>query len=108
MVKLKNKYVIGTHVMFFEIEMYKDFIDGLVNLLETVENKENVTIDLCFNLSEQIEKIYNSDQWQKYIISIAIRSINSIPDAFKRNPDTFLSSLEKKPSKFCITILGTQ
>ena len=41
-------------------------------------------------------------------ISIAIRSINSIPDAFKRNPDTFLSSLEKKPSKFCITILGTQ
>jgi len=55
--KLKNKYVIGTHVMFFEIEMYKDFIDGLVNLLETVENKDNVTIDLCFNLSEQIEKI---------------------------------------------------
>ena len=43
--------------MFFEIEMYKDFIDGLVNLLETVENKENVTIDLCFNMSEKIEKI---------------------------------------------------
>ena len=43
--------------MFFEIEMYKDFVDGLVNLLETVENKDNVTIDLCFNLSEQIEKI---------------------------------------------------
>lgn len=43
--------------MFFEIEMYKDFIEGLVNLLETVENKENVTIDLCLNMSEQIEKI---------------------------------------------------
>ena len=57
MIELKNKYVIGTHVMFFEIEMYKDFVDGLVNLLETVENKDNVTIDLCFNLSEQIEKI---------------------------------------------------
>ena len=57
MTKLKNKYVIGTHVMFFEIEMYKDFIDGLVNLLETVENKDNVTIDLCFNVSEEIEKI---------------------------------------------------
>ena len=57
MVNLKNKYVIGTHVMFFEIEMYKDFIEGLVNLLEDVENKDNVTIDLCFNLSENIEKI---------------------------------------------------
>ena len=57
MVKLKNKYVIGTHIMFFEIEMYKDFIDGMVNLLETVENKDNVTIDLCFNMSQMLEKI---------------------------------------------------
>ena len=57
MTKLTNKYVIGTHVMFFEIEMYKDFIDGMVNLLETVENKENVTIDLCFNLLQHFEKI---------------------------------------------------
>ena len=55
--ELKNKYVIGTHVMFFEIEMYKDFIDGLVNLLEPVKNKKYVTIDLCFNLSQKIEKI---------------------------------------------------
>jgi len=55
--KLNKKYVIGTHVMWFEIEMYADFIDGMVNLLETVENKENVTIDLCFNLLEHFEKI---------------------------------------------------
>ncbi len=26
MIKLKNKYVIGTHVMWFEIEMFKEFI----------------------------------------------------------------------------------
>ena len=57
MVLLKNKYVIGTHVMFFEIEMFKDFIDGMINLLETVENKENVIVDLCFNLSQKLEKI---------------------------------------------------
>ena len=57
MIELNKKYVIGTNVMFFEIEMYKDFIDGLVNLLENVENKENVYIDLCFNLSQLIEKI---------------------------------------------------
>ena len=60
MVKLKRKYAIGTNVMFFEIEMYKDFIDGLVNLLETVENKENVYIELCFNMCQLLEKIdYN-------------------------------------------------
>ena len=43
--------------MFFEIEMFKDFVDGMVNLLETVENKKNVTVDLCFNLSQKLEKI---------------------------------------------------
>ena len=57
MIKLNKKYVIGTHVMFFEIEMYKDFINGLVNLLETVDNKENVIVDLCLNTTEQIETI---------------------------------------------------
>ena len=57
MIKLDKKYVIGTNVMWFEIEMYKDFIEGLVNLLETVENKENVYIDLCFNMSQVLEKI---------------------------------------------------
>jgi len=57
LVNLKNKYVIGTHVMFFEIEMFKDFIDGLINLLETVENKDAVLVDLCFNLSQKLEKI---------------------------------------------------
>ena len=56
MTKLTKKYVIGTHVMWFEIEMYNDFINGMVNLLETVENKENVTIDLCLNMLEHFEK----------------------------------------------------
>ena len=61
MTKLSKKYVIGTHVMWFEIEMYNDFINGMVNLLETVENKENVTIDLCFNMLEHFEKV----DWDK-------------------------------------------
>ena len=57
MTKLKNKYVIGCHVMFYEIEIYKEYIDGLINLMETVDNKENVYFDFCFNVSEKIEKI---------------------------------------------------
>jgi hypothetical protein len=69
MIKLNKKYVIGTHVMFFEIEMYKDFIDGLVNLLETVENKENVTIDLFLNLSQHLEKIDTDKMTESDILS---------------------------------------
>jgi len=57
MINLKNKYVIGVHVMFFEIEIFKEYIDGLINLLTDVKNKENVILDFCFNVSEHIEKI---------------------------------------------------
>jgi len=57
--KLSKRYVIGTHVMWFEIEMYKDFLDGLENLLKNIDEDSlyNVTVDICFNMSEVIEKI---------------------------------------------------
>ena len=72
MVNLTKKYVIGTHVMWFEIEMYSDFIDGMVNLLETVENKENVTIDLCFNLLQHFEKI-DTEKIKKHELMIKFK-----------------------------------
>jgi|TARA_R110000824_G_scaffold333971_3_gene520509 hypothetical protein len=69
---LNKKYVIGTHVMWFEIEMYADFIDGMVNLLETVENKENVTIDLCFNMLQHFEKV-DTDKIKKHELLIKFK-----------------------------------
>ena len=71
-VKLDKTYVIGTHVMWFEIEMYSDFIDGMVNLLETVENKENVTIDLCFNMLEHFEKV-DEDKIKKHELYVKFK-----------------------------------
>ena len=68
-IKLNKKYVIGTHIMWFEIEMYKDFIDGMVNLLDTVDNKENVTIDLCLNLSQHLETIDTNQITESDILS---------------------------------------
>ena len=70
--KLNKKYVIGTHVMWFEIEMYADFIKGMVNLLETVENRENVTIDLCFNMLQHFEKVDN-DKIKKHELVIKFK-----------------------------------
>ncbi len=57
--KLSKRYVIGTHVMWFEIEMYEDFLNGLVNLLTNIDEDSlyNVDVDICFNMSEVIEKI---------------------------------------------------
>ena len=70
--KLEKKYVIGTHVMWFEIEMYADFIGGIVNLLETVDNKENVIIDLCFNMLQHFEKVDN-DKIKKHELVIKFK-----------------------------------
>ena len=67
--KLKRKYVIGVHVMFFEIEIFKEYIDGLLNLLNTVENKENVVLDFCFNTSEHLEQIDTSQITKEELIS---------------------------------------
>lgn len=68
--KLKNKYVIGCHVMFYEIKMYKEYIEGLINTLEDVDNKENIYLDLCFNISEKIEKIDTSKISRDQLISL--------------------------------------
>ena len=54
---LQNKYVIGVHVMWFEIEMFQGYCDALINTMETVENPNNITIDICFNMTEVLEKI---------------------------------------------------
>ena len=69
MSKLEKRYVIGTHVMWFEIEMFADFIDGMINLMETVENKENVTIDFILNMSEKLEQIDTDKITSKQIIA---------------------------------------
>ena len=72
MANLSRTYVIGTHVMWFEIEMYSDFIDGMINLLQTVENKENVTIDLCLNLLQHFEEV-DTDKIKKHDIFVKFK-----------------------------------
>ena len=80
MTKLKNKYVIGCHVMFYEIEIYKEYIDGLINLLETIDNKENVYLDLCFNISEKIEKIDTDKISKEELLKLFKEGITRLKD----------------------------
>ena len=94
--KLNNKYVIGTNIMWFEIEMYKDFIDGLVNLLDNdIENKENVIIDLCLNLSQHLEKLDVSKITEDKIINKFYKGVDKIKklgyevNAFQVEKDEF-------------------
>ena len=61
--KVQYKYAIGIHVMFYEIEMLSTYVDGLLNLLSTVDNKENVYLDFSFNTSQFFEKIDSRHRW---------------------------------------------
>jgi hypothetical protein len=54
---LNKKYIIGTHIMFYEIDMVGEFIESIIQAIKPVKNRKNITIDLEFNLSEVFEKI---------------------------------------------------
>lgn len=54
---LRQKYAIGCLVMFYEIEMFRDYVDGILNMIKDIENKENIIIDFCFNTTQFFETI---------------------------------------------------
>jgi len=55
--KISNKSCIGMHVQFYEIDMVGESVTAIINACNEVDNKENITIDICFNLSQYIEQI---------------------------------------------------
>ena len=93
--KLKKKYIIGTHVMFYEIEALKDFVQSYKNAMDEVENKENVTFELFYNMSEMFETI-DTDQISRQEL---LNKYNSICDDLEKNgyPITKIVYEGKKP-----------
>ena len=89
-IKLEKKYVIGVHVMFFEIEIYKEYIDGLINLLNTIKNKENITLDFCFNISEKIEEIDKSKITEEKLIEKFNKGIHRLKEIGMENINTII------------------
>jgi len=54
--KLDNRYIIGCHCMFYEIDMVEEYLNSLQLALEEIDNKENVKIEMMWNMSEYFEK----------------------------------------------------
>lgn len=79
--KLKNKYVVGCLVMWYEVEMFPEYIKSCVQMMEGIENPENVTFHFCFNLQEHLEKYDRShgqyiDFLSKKLVDIATPMAN--------------------------------
>jgi hypothetical protein len=64
---LKNKYAIGTHIMFYEIDMIDDFVNSCIIALGNVDNKTNVVFDFCLNMSQYFES-YDTPNRKEYVI----------------------------------------
>jgi len=54
---LNKKYIIGTHVMFYEVDMIHEFVKSLQQTIQEIANPENITVDFEFNVSEVFEEI---------------------------------------------------
>ena len=78
--KLSHKYIIGTHIMFYEIEMVKEHVQSIINAIETVDNKENITVDLFYNISEYFEKINTEEISKKELIKKFISLVNLLKE----------------------------
>ena len=72
---LNKKYIIGTHVMFYEVEMISEFVDSVYKAVSQVDNKDNITVDFLFNFSQYFEKI---DTKQITIEDIKTKFINQV------------------------------
>ena len=56
MLKLKSKYSIGVLVMFYEIDMVEEYLNSVHLALEDIENKENVKVEMMWNMSQYFEQ----------------------------------------------------
>lgn len=65
--KLENTYAIGTLVMFYEIEMLEEYVDGILNMCSDVENHENVTFHFTLNMQEYLESVNETEKSKKAI-----------------------------------------
>jgi hypothetical protein len=62
--------------MWYEIEMFPEYIKSCIQMLDTIENPENVAFHFCFNLQEHLEKYdrslgYNIDYLSKILVETA-------------------------------------
>ena len=60
--KLNNKYIIGCHVMFYEIEMVEEYLKSVHLALQDIDNKENVKVEMMWNMSQYFEECESGEK----------------------------------------------
>ncbi len=68
--KLSNTYLIGCQAMFYEIEIIEEYIKSVYKALEFVDNKENVTVEIMWNLSSYFEECESKQKKTDIVVRI--------------------------------------
>ena len=92
--KLNNKYIIGCHVMFYEIDMVEEYLNSVHLALEDIENKENN--QNLISLSDRF------GCWVGFYDSSQEQYINIVKYYLKKNSIRFSKHLERKALNWSI------
>lgn len=65
----KPKIAIGCIVQWYEAEMYQEYLQSVINAIKYSNSKDNVTVDLCFYLSENLEKVDTNQISKEELVS---------------------------------------
>ena len=115
--KLSNKYAVGCHVMFYEIDMVPEYMESVLDAFEPMENPENITIDFCFNISQYFEKIDTKlrtkevliEKFEKYMDDMKKHGAN-IHYTIYDNDDVpyFMKCMNQRNGKLINQVFGIQ
>ena len=78
---METKIAIGCIVQWYEVEMYEEYLQSVINALKFLDDKSKVIVDICFYLSENLEQIDNS-----------LMTMNQIEKRFKSSEKKMLDN----------------
>ena len=85
---MKTKFAIGCLVQWYEVEIVEEYIRSLELALEILENSINITVDICWNLSQSLEKI-DTDKRSLHEIEAKLGMMSSRIRNYTRVKETF-------------------
>jgi hypothetical protein len=79
---LKTKFAIGCLVQWYEIEMVEEYFDSVAHALYQARNSYDITVDVCFNMSQGLEKIDSAQAIQMQSLKPGIQPLDAIKHKF--------------------------
>ena len=110
---MKTKFAIGCLVQWYEVEIVEEYISSLEAAIEILEKPESVVIDICWNLSQSLEKIDTDKRSLREIeaklgmMSSRIRNYTRVKETFykdDKHPYTIADYRRDFNDKYCTEV----